>query len=109
MRGGFKMGCSILHDSIRTVLEEDSMAYVTMLESGGVPNMDYAGYCCHISINRLRNMLNDPTMSAERLEGLLRRAARKYSCDTPEDGWSVLMARYLARHVNGNRSSHLNA
>ncbi|HOO52154.1 MAG TPA: hypothetical protein PLK94_12770 [Alphaproteobacteria bacterium] len=98
-------GCSVIHHSIRNVLEEDSTAYTAILESGGAPNMDYAGYCCHVSLNRLRQSLENPHISAERLEGLLRRAARKYCHENPADGWAYVMARYLTRHVNGNQAA----
>lgn len=106
-KGGYTMGCSIIHKSVRAVLEEDSTAYTTILESGGVPNMDYAGYCCHVSLNRLRQTLNDPDLSAERLEGLLRRAARKYAMEDFGHGWSHVMAGYLTRHVNSNSGAAL--
>lgn len=95
---------NIIHQSVRSVLEEGSTAYTTILESGGVPNTDYAGYCCHVALNRLRQSLNNPNISAEHLEGLLRRAARKYSAEHPDKGWTHVMARYLTRHVNSNRS-----
>lgn len=98
------MGTSIIHQSVRSVLEEGNTAYTTILESGGVPNMDYAGYCCHVALNRLRQSLNNPDISSEHLEGLLRRAARKYSLEHSDDGWTNVMARYLARHVNSNQA-----
>ncbi|MBE2191130.1 MAG: hypothetical protein KDJ26_03535 [Alphaproteobacteria bacterium] len=96
------MSCSIIHQSVRSVLEEGRMAYTTTVEAGGVINMDYASYCCHVSLNRLRQSLDNPNISAERLEGLLRLAARKYSSDQPQHGWTDVMARFLRRHVNSN-------
>lgn len=96
------MSCSIIHHTVRSVLEEDSTAYTAILEMGGVPNMDYAGYCCHVSLNRLRQSLQSPNLTADRLEGLLRRAARKYSYENSSDGWADVMASYLQRHVNAN-------
>lgn len=101
------MSCSIIHQSVRTILEEGSTAYTTILDSGESPNVDYAGYCCHVALNKLRQTLNHPDMSAEQLEGLLRRAARKYASSAEEDRreWSSVMARYLTKHVNGNAHS----
>lgn len=96
------MNCSIIHQNIKAILEEDGTAYSTVVESCGAPNMDYAGYCCHVSLNRLRQSLNQPGMSADRLEGLLRRASRKHTTDDTSKDWAVVMARYLTRHVNAN-------
>jgi hypothetical protein len=96
------MSCSIIHTNVRSVLEEDSTAYTTVVETGGAPNMDYAGYCCHVSLNRLKQCLGDPAIPSERLEGLLRRAARKYSLDNPQKDWAGVMARYIVRHANAN-------
>lgn len=96
------MGCSIIHQSIRAVLEEGSTAYSTLVQEGGVPNVDYASYCCHVSLNRLRQSLNQPNISSEKLEGLLRRASRKYAAEDTHKDWSYVMARYLTRHVNTN-------
>jgi len=100
--GGIHMSCSIIHQNIKAILEEGGTAYSTIVETGGVPNMDYAGYCCHISPNRLRQSLNQPNMSSDRLEGLLRRASRKHSDDNSKD-WTAIMARYLTRHANESR------
>jgi len=95
-----------MHQSVRSILEEGSMAYTTLLESGETPNVDYAGYCCHVALNRLRQSLNDPSLSADRLEGLLRKALRKYSpeADLERREWSSVMARYLARHVSNSNA-----
>jgi hypothetical protein len=100
--GGIKMSCSIIHQNIRAILEEGGMAYSTIIETGGATNMDYAGYCCHISLNRLRQSLNQPNMSSDRLEGLLRRASRKHVSDDSAKDWTAVMARYLTRHGNAN-------
>lgn len=96
------MSCSIIHQNIRSVLEDGSTAYATLVETGGAPNVDYASYCCHVALNRLRQSLNEPNMSSERLEGLLRRASRKYASEDTTKDWSTVMARYLTRHVNTN-------
>ncbi len=96
------MSCSVIHSNIRTVLEETSTAYSTVVDSSGQPNMDYAGYCCHTSLNRFRQSLDNPALPADRLESLLRRAARKYASDCPEKNWTHVMARYLSRHANAN-------
>jgi hypothetical protein len=96
------MSCSVIHNNIRTVLEETNTAYSTVVDSSGAPNMDYAGYCCHAFLNRFRQSLDNPDLSAERLESLLRRAARKYASDSPETNWTYVMARYISRHANAN-------
>ena len=100
--GGPIMNCSVIHQNIKAILEEDGVAYSTIVETGGVPNVDYAGYCCHISLNRLRQSLSQPDISADRLEGLLRRASRKHVSDDTAKDWAYVMARYLTRHVNAN-------
>ena len=96
------MSCSIIHMNVRNVLGEGSTAYTTVVETGGAPNVDYAGYCCHVSLNRLRQCLENPAITSDRLEGLLRRAARKYSLDNPQKDWASVMARYIAMHANAN-------
>ncbi len=96
------MSYTHIHQSIFKALEEGRHAYSTMLEAGETPNLDYAGYCSHVALGRLRKALNNPHISAERLEGMLRRVAHKYACDHPESRWSDVTARYLRRHVNGN-------
>jgi len=100
--GGIQMSCSIIHQNIKALLEEGGTAYSTIVETGGVSNMDYAGYCCHISLNRLRQSLNQPNMSSDRLEGLLRRASRKHTVEDTNKDWAYVMARYLTRQVNAN-------
>lgn len=96
------MSCSIVHSNIRTVLEETSTAYSTVVDTSGALNMDYAGYCCHAFLNRFRQSLDNPDLTADRLESLLRRAARKYASDRPESNWTYVMARYISRHANSN-------
>ncbi len=100
--GGMIMSCSIVHQNIKAILEEGGTAYSTIVETGGAPNVDYAGYCCHIALNRLRQSLSQPDMSADRLEGLLRRASRKHTTDDTSKDWAYVMARYMTRHVNAN-------
>lgn len=96
------MSCSIIHNNTRSVLEETSTAYSTVVDTSGQPNMDYAGYCCHTSLNRFRQSLEMPDLSSERLESLLRKAGRKYTSDSPEKNWTYVMARYISRHANAN-------
>lgn len=96
------MSCSIIHQNIKAILEEGGTAYSTIVETGGVSNMDYAGYCCHVSLNRLRQSLNNPDITPDKLEGLLRRASRKHSAAETNKDWAYVMARYLTRHVNAN-------
>ena len=103
--GGIKMSCSIIHQNIKAILEEGGTAYSTIVETGGTTNTDYAGYCCHVALNRLRQSLNQPDMASDRLEGLLRRASRKHTTDDSNKDWAYVMARYLTRHVNTN--SHM--
>ena len=96
------MNCSIVHQNIKSILEEDGFAYSTVVETEGAPNVDYAGYCCHVSLNRLRQSLSQPDMNPDRLEGLLRRASRKHAMAETKKDWAYVMARYLTRHVNAN-------
>jgi len=96
------MSCSVIHNNIRTVLEETSTAYSTVVDTSGAPNMDFAGYCCHAFLNRFRQSLENPDLSSDQLESLLRRAARKYAADKPEKNWTYVMARYISRHANSN-------
>ncbi len=99
------MTCSIIHQNIKAILEEGGTAYSTIVETSGAPNMDYAGYCCHISLNRLRQSLNQPNMTSDKLEGLLRRASRKHTVEDTDKDWAYVMARYLTRHANESHVS----
>ncbi|OIN86907.1 MAG: hypothetical protein AUJ12_04675 [Alphaproteobacteria bacterium CG1_02_46_17] len=54
------MSYTHIHQSIRKALEEGCHAYSSMLEAGETPNMDYAGYCSHVALGRLRKALNNP-------------------------------------------------
>lgn len=99
-----RMNCSVVHMKIKTVLEESSAVYSMVVDAGGHPNMDYAGYACHVSLNRLRKILNNPSLTSDHLESLLRRAARKHADheQRTENDWSDMMASYLSNHANAN-------
>ncbi|MFA7276362.1 MAG: hypothetical protein WC043_06125 [Pseudobdellovibrionaceae bacterium] len=99
------MECTVIHKNVRAVLEDGGLAYTTMIEAGGAHNVDYASYCCHVSLNRLRQCLGRPDMSVDQLEGLLRRASRKYDADDTSKDWAMVMARFLTRHANANDHS----
>jgi len=102
------MDCTIIHKNVRAVLEDGGLAYTTLIETGGAPNVDYASYCCHISLNRLRQSLGRPDISVDQLEGLLRRASRKYDHDDATKDWAMVMARFLTRHANANSNGNTN-
>ena len=96
------MGCSVIHNNVRTVLDKANTAYSTIVDSPGQSNMDYAGYCCHAFLNRFRQSLDHPDLVSERLESLLRRTARKYASDSSEKNWDGVMAGYISRYANAN-------
>ena len=92
----------ISDDRLETVLEESRMSYRLLHESGEQMNIDYAGYCGQIALERLRNALNRPHLSAEDLAGMMRRAAKRHHQRDPDLRWSLFMADYITRHSNGN-------
>jgi hypothetical protein len=96
------MSCSIIHSNLRSELEETSTVYSMVVDSSGAPNMDYAGYACHVALNRFQQLLENPELSSDRLESLMRKVARKYAVDDPEKKWTFVMARYISRHANSN-------
>ena len=96
------MTCSVIHNSIRSELEDTSTVYSMVVDSTGAPNMDWAGYACHVSLNRFQQVLDNPGLSSERLESLMRKVARKYAVDDTDNKWSHVMARYISRHANAN-------
>ncbi len=96
------MSCSIIHNTIRTELEDTSTVYSMVVDTSGAPNMDYAGYACHIALNRFQQLLDNPDLSSDRLESLMRKVARKYAVDDVDKKWSGVMARYISRHANAN-------
>ncbi len=97
------MSCAITHHKIKTVIENQSAVYSLVVDPARTPNMDYAGYACHASLNRMSN--NTPEQNAEQLESLMRRAARKHSGQqqqTEQQSWSALMSRCIDAYANGN-------
>ena len=63
------MECTVIHKNVR-LSSKTGAAHTTMIEAGGAHNVDYASYCCHVSLNRLRQCLGRPDMSVDQLEGL---------------------------------------
>jgi len=96
------MSCSVIHNNIRSELEDTSTVYTMVVDNTGAPNMDWAGYACHVSLNRFQQVLDNPQLSSERLESLMRKVARKYAVDDSGSKWSHVMARYISRHANAN-------
>lgn len=96
------MSCSVIHDTIRTELEETSAVYSMVVDTSGAPNMDYAGYACHVALNRFQQLLENPNLSTDQLESMMRKVVRKYAVEDTEKKWSNVMARYMTRHANAN-------
>ncbi len=96
------MSCSIIHKDIQTVLEETSAVYSMICHRGERPNTDYAGYTCHLALNRFKKLLNDPNLTSDKLESLMRKAARKQATRNMGQDWSSLMARYIEKQANLN-------
>lgn len=96
------MVCSVIHNNIRSELEDTSAIYSMVVDKSGAPNMDWAGYACHVSLNRFQQVLDNPDLSSERLESMMRKVARKYAVDDTDNKWSQVMARYISRHANAN-------
>jgi len=94
---------TIVQKNIQSVLEEASAVYSMVCNSSGQPNTDYAGYACHVALNRFRTLLEEPDLSASRLEYLLRKAARQHAQNDPNGDWSTFMAGYISETANSNR------
>lgn len=97
------MSCSIIHDSIRNELEETSAVYTMVVDTSGALNMDYAGYACHVALNRFQQLLENSDISADQLESMMRKVVRKYAIEDTERKWAHVMARYMARYANINQ------
>ncbi|MGE4313565.1 MAG: hypothetical protein AB7E85_04760 [Pseudobdellovibrionaceae bacterium] len=93
----------IIEKNIQSVLEETNTVY-SLVCASGQPNMDYAGYACHVSLNKFRSLLNDPELTTERLEYLLRKAARRHAQRDPEGDWSTFMASYISNKMTANQN-----
>jgi hypothetical protein len=91
-----------LHGHLRSELEDTSAVYSLVVDHGGAPNMDWAGYASHVSLDRFRDLLENPGLSAGELESLMRKVARRHGTDDPASRWSHVMARYISRHANAN-------
>ncbi len=98
------MSCTIIQRNIQSVLEEASAVYSMVCDSSGQPNTDYAGYACHVALNRFRSLLEEPDLTTSRLEYLLRKAARQHAKKDPDGNWSQFMASYISETANGNRA-----
>ena len=99
------MATTIVHNNIQSVLEESSAVYSLLVDAGGHPNMDYASYCCHLSLNRFKKLLNNPDLTVEQLEGLLRKAARRHAQREPGMDWARFMAGYITDYANFNETT----
>ncbi|MES2728798.1 MAG: hypothetical protein V4621_01705 [Pseudomonadota bacterium] len=88
--------------TLETALEESRMTYRMLHESGENPNIDYAGYCGHMALCRFKNLLNDPTLTPDKLAGMMRRAAQQHHQRAPNLRWSRFMADFISRHSNAN-------
>ena len=97
------MNCNIVQRNVQSVLEEASAVYSMVCDSSGQPNTDYAGYACHVALNRFRSLLEEPDLSASRLEHLLRKAARQHAKSDPDGDWSQFMAGYITQSANSNK------
>lgn len=93
---------SIKYTIIRSELEDHSSGYSMFLDCGNAPNTDYAGYACHLALDRFQHMLDNPDLTADQLESLMRKVTRKHAVDHPEQKWSHVMARFISRHANIN-------
>ena len=96
------MNCNIIQKNIQSVLEEASAVYSMVCDSSGQPNTDYAGYTCHVALNRFRNLLEEPDLTTAHLECLLRKAARQHAKNDPDGEWSQFMASYISQSANSN-------
>lgn len=96
------MSCKIIQKNIQSVLEESSAVYSMVCETSGQPNTDYAGYACHVALNRFRELLKTPNLSESRLEQLMRKAARQHAQNAPNSQWSTFMARHISQASNVN-------
>ena len=92
----------LIDPSLESELEESRMSYRIMHESGDNPNIDYAGYCGHMALARFKKLLNDPSLTAEQLAGMMRLAAHRHQKSDPALRWSLFMADYITRHMNTN-------
>lgn len=97
------MSAIIIQRNIKTVLEEANAVY-SMVCSTGNPNMDYAGYACHVALNRFRSLLNEPDLTVEKLEYLLRKAARRHAQTDPEKDWAEFTATFLSAKTSANQN-----
>ncbi len=101
------MSTVIIQRNIKTVLEEANAVY-SMVCASGQPNMDYAGYACHVALNRFRSLLNEPDLTVEKLEYLLRKAARRHAQRDPDGDWAEFTASFLSGKATANQNARRN-
>lgn len=92
----------LVDSSLASALEESRMSYRILHEAGDHPDIDYAGFCSHLALARFKKLLNDPTLTAERLAGMMRMAAHRHQTRDPHISWSLFMADYITRATNAN-------
>lgn len=96
------MSCKIIQNNIQSVLEDSSAVYSMVCETSGNVNTDYAGYACHVALNRFREILNKPELTGNHLENMMRRAARQHAQNAPNSQWSSFMAQHINETANMN-------
>ncbi len=99
------MNCSIINRRIQMLLQETETTFNLMVEAGGHPNMDYAGYTAQTRIHCFRTALQRPELSRMELAAILRRALGKQrSAKSQKTYWSAFMANYLSLSANNNNN-----
>lgn len=88
---------------ILMLLKETDTSFRMLLDTGGVPNLDYAEYAASTRIECFRSALQNPDLSRMHLASMLRQARKKQRSDkSRETYWSAFMAHYVSQNANGN-------
>ena len=93
----------IIHQNIKTLIEESSSAYIMYTESGNM-NTDFADFAS-LSYDDFRSLLGRPDMSQREIRRMLRKGCYSHRDHAPKSCWATYMAKYMTRAANTNLGS----
>lgn len=89
-------------ENMSVILNESDYAFQIIMDGGGAPNTDYAGYASDNFIQSFRHILQKPDLSRAQLSSMLRQAERRRSRRGDDLQWSNFMAGMVTKQANSN-------
>lgn len=95
-------------ENMKILLKESEFAFSILMDTGGVPNSDYADYTSENFIKSFRHVLQKPDLSRAQLASMLRAAERRKKRRDNDHNWADFMSHVIARGANSNSEQILN-